>query len=317
MISLRQVLTLAIGLVVAESVLGQPSTCPFHTSAQQLLPLAGDGYALSDAELRSLDEIPTDSPIWPIATFLAGEHRWAKGERDADTFRNLVAWAYTDPYRDGWGGNSLAVFALWRWLSSLQTDEPSQAEVAKALKMGSTLLETRLSQGLAYRGAGRFYLLPSLPQLEEQVLRSLARLAWKQTKPDMAEQFFLEFLNVSTSEDFDEVESKIYSRLVDNGMFSEDRLSLYRGKRLIKLKAFDPALKHLTDALGSDDNQVRAEAGLLFAEHSRFRRPRLDNIQTLTEVIEIAKDPDLLQRGIGITVTLLHARRTIRLPQLP
>ena len=57
MMSVRQILTLVIGLVVTGSVIGQPSTCPLELSAQQLLPMSRDTYALSETELKSLGDV--------------------------------------------------------------------------------------------------------------------------------------------------------------------------------------------------------------------------------------------------------------------
>src|SRR5690606_38465941 len=86
-------------------------------------------------------------------------------------------------------------------------------------------------------------------------------------------------------------------------------------RRLLALRSFPRGLEYAETAYQTvTDPNIKAEAGLLLARHSRFDKPIREIIALLDDVIEHAAATDLQLDGLGLRATY-HARAA-RLPGL-
>ncbi len=241
--------------------------------------------------------ITKESPTWPIAKFLEGE--LGLTQRDTSlavgAYQELIDWALENSQNDQRGRIGLAVVAIWRQLRILKNSATvDRNQVELIIKETCQLLETRLTRGIF-----KDHLLTTLPQMEEDILRSLAVLAWKTGLREEAQRFFLDYLNVASEAELSPAETIIWNHLISSGYATYDRLVLLRGKRLHSLKRFDAALSFLNQARLSNSPQVRAEAGFYRADIMRTRNaPGSATLAVLNSVIEDATDPDLTQMAL-------------------
>jgi hypothetical protein len=93
-------------------------------------------------------------------------------------------------------------------LQILDRAAPSEtAEVDRALEVATALGGTRL-----YRGMVRVDpLQPGLPQLNEDVAKLSAHVAWKNDRKDAAKRRFLNYLTIASSPSLDDVDQQIYA----------------------------------------------------------------------------------------------------------
>ena len=207
-------------------------------------------------------------------------------------YRALVQWSTADPYKDGWGGSGLAAVALWRWLQIVgNSPNLNKQEVEQLLVSAQKMQQDRL-----FRGMVSTPLLESLPQVEEESGRTLARLAWLTGHRNEAVRLFLDYLQVARSKERNEVEQQIWRYLVETRQASNDRLALLVAIRLSTLGQRETAAAMLTTLLESTDSDVRARAGYhlaLLLKNKRGAHPMA--LDRLSKALEDAADPRLFQ----------------------
>jgi len=192
----------------------------------------------------------------------------------------------------------LAGVALWRWLV-LTSDNPNLdgSEAAKLITVSEKLKEARLMRGM-YEPA----VLSALPQLEEDTVRRLALLLWvtgEKDKKDQALRLFLEYLSLARTAELKPAEIPLMQELLLSSLASNDRLTLFRGKRMLSLGRYDEASKLLVEARRSQDPDVRNEAGLFLARLERFRGVQPATIvKLLDSVLQEATDPLIGQTAL-------------------
>jgi soluble lytic murein transglycosylase-like protein len=245
---------------------------------------------------NALNGIDPKDPIWPLQTFLIAEiHRQQNDDREASrVYTLLIDWAAKDPYKDGSMGSSLATVALWRWLTILSKGtEPVASEVSRAQFYYRKISTSRLVRG--------FYdtkIIGTLPQIEEDIIRQLALLHARVGKDKQARIYFLDYLRIAGSTEMEPMESKLFNQLIEAGL-SSDRINLMRAKRLYDLRRFEEALYLLNRLTQSEDQSVRAEAGLYHAYILWAKRePRSKVFSLLGSVAEDATDPNIAQEAI-------------------
>jgi len=252
-----------------------------------------------DETLLNYKEMERKDPMWPVYVFLTGEIFRLRGENSAarQAYQSLVEWASTDPYSDTWGGSGLVPVALWRWVRLLCIDkQPDPAEVSLLFRFSDRMKETRLTR-MMFDNPG--FVISTLPQLEEDILRYMAKAAYLAEEKNMAMQSFLKYLSIAGDPELNEVEQEIWNQLISQGMASEDRLNLLRGERMLQIKRFPEAENFLGKAVKSGDLQVRAEAGYHLAYIRKFKAfNRNEILNRLDTVLEDAADPDLIQKTL-------------------
>ena len=202
-------------------------------------------------------------PMWPVYAFLTAQTYESKGNsfKALGVYRDLVVWAASDPYRDKRGTNGLVSIALWRWTKSLiESKSLDTAQVEEVLSSATVLLRGRLIQGMFATE-----LLSSLPQLEEDLLKSLAVIAWRSSNRPRAQRLLLDYFAVARTDFLKPEEIAIRQAILDSHMASPDRLKLYQGKRLKVLGQREPAERLLREVCQGTDPQARAEAALYLA----------------------------------------------------
>jgi hypothetical protein len=143
----------------------------------ELLAATAQASRAAGVQDHTLEQVvagfPEGSANWPVALFVAAEINRLKDQhgRARDQYRMLAQWGAEDAINGGWGGSSLATFALWRWLTLLEVQPPSySAEVKKAIEVAKDLKASRFNKGIFYGPS------TALPRLEEDISRRLAKL---------------------------------------------------------------------------------------------------------------------------------------------
>jgi soluble lytic murein transglycosylase-like protein len=276
-----------------------------------LLAATREPALANSADLASrLSPAPaTNDASWPIHTFLAGEIHRLRGDAAAarTAWRALAEWAAANPYRDGTGGSSLATVALWRWLRALGEDpRPGADEAARLVEVAGHLRIAPLTRGLFEPSA-----LETLPQLEEDLARRLARLAWSLGQREAALRRFLDALALTRGTVLTPDEEDMRRALLASQLASERRLDLLRGKRLLALGRYEEADGLLAAARTSQEADVRSEAGLYLARLERIRDDRKKGLQrgqiaaALATVADETPDPEVAQRALFERAMLL------------
>lgn len=267
------------------------------TEWQQLLSAAQSIPNAKSPQAAALlqTSLATNKPMWPVDSFLRAESYRLQGDtqKARALYRALAEWGAQDPYEDGWGGDGLAAMALWRWIHiATAASSVDLEEVSRLLDCAEKLQPKRL-----IRGVYSTPLLTSLPQLEEESVRGLARLAWLAGQKNQAERLFLDYLQLARTRDRDAVEQEIWSHLVQSGQASEDRLSLLVAIRLNALGQQETAASMFRPLRESNDSMVRAQAGYYLAVLEQLRgAPRKAVLDMLSAALEDAADPRLSQQ---------------------
>ncbi len=261
--------------------------------------------------LAAIEKLDSGDPMWPVYAFLRGEAYRLQHQPESarQAYQTLVTWGAHDPYGDGWGGSSLINLALWRWLQMMQSDRPpcqngarscgSQAptplnhqDVQQLLNMADAIRQMRLPQGLFTVSA-----FCGLPQLEADIVRRLALLAWRIGQSDRATELFLDYLTLTDRAPAGVDEERLLNRVFRSGLATPGRLSLLQGKRLKSMGWRAEARLAFHQALDSQDAQVRAEARLHLAELLP-ESARSEAMTSLTSVIKTAANPHVVQQAL-------------------
>lgn len=263
---------------------------------------------------ESVDRLDDSSEMRPLHTFLIAEVLQLRGDEVSARrfYRSLAEWAASDPYEDNWGGSGLAAVSIWRWLQQVSTETcPDRDESLHFIEVADQLLNTRLVKGMFH--PYHTHLLCSMPLLEEDIRRNLAKLAWNVDARDKAGRLFLDYLEVTSIADLDSVENQIVDHLVLSRMVTRDHLGLFRGKRLISLGKYKKAYNILKRIHTESANlQVRAKAGLYMArvepilDEQKKVSKRDEVAELLGSVIENAGDPNVAQEALFDRAILLN-----------
>lgn len=297
---------LLICLAFCIGVYADNVSCPNADLAQ--LPILGtDGLKQVDAEaLAALENISASDPLWSYSNYLRAEI--ASLNHDPQTAFSLWRQMISnpeDPNSATRANSALTAAAFWRVLQAMDNaQELDTARVEEIVNLADAILNSRFARGLAGRGQLDMDLLPSLPQIEEASWRLLARVAWRNGLKDQAQHFFIEYLNLTVVDEFSGLDKELMDSLLESGLFSNERFLLFKAKRLIALKSFSKAREYAEKAYKTaKDVNIKAEAGLLLATHSRFEKPFEEIIGILNDVIEYAADPRLQFKALGLRAT--------------
>jgi len=253
----------------------------------------------------------TSEPLLPLYSFLFGEvyRRRVDPIHAVQWYRTLVEWAATDPYKDQQGASGLVAVAIWRWLqmSSTQASPPlTTSQFQQIITVWDQ--HARLLEGMFENSTGAF---TALPQLKEDIVRRLSALAWRLGKKDDARRFFLDYLAVATTTQFNESETLLLDEAVATQALSRAKVQLTLGKRLFALGKYDEAKEILQKVEQSNDPTATAEARLLLANvlnstaGTRCLTPEFTDL--IEKIVAEAKDPDVVQDAL-----LLRARKHVR-----
>lgn len=254
--------------------------------------------------LNEINSIATDekSVDWPIASFLSAELLRLQGatELSVKGYRRLMEWAISEAPNNGntyntfHNSSALTAIAAWRWLELIYTNNLSNKQnIEWFAKHIYPLRKTPLIQGMFSSP-----ILGHLPQIQEEGLRLLAILAYRNGLKKIAHRTFVSYLKVASTATLDEDSQHLMTELANAG-YSLPRVQLLRGKRLYNLKRYANAKKVLETAYDSDDLPVRAEAGLYLAQIMRINnKPFSQIVALLSDVINDAADPDIAQQAL-------------------
>ncbi|UPU37330.1 transglycosylase SLT domain-containing protein [Geomonas paludis] len=252
----------------------------------------------------------SDTPSWPVATFLTAEVYRLRGDlgKARKMYRELVVWAAADPYHDKLGGAGLVAAALLRWGQMVDLSSRSGAKDAERLLLiGPPLLEARLVSGMFTTDP----IAVGLPQLEGEIRRLFAVVAWRMGRKEEAGNLFFSYLKVGTTSGHSRQEEEILSYLVKEKGVAPEKVALYRGERLVVLGRYGAAALELAAAAKSKDLQVKVEADL---NREKLRRIVLrheplklcadsEAVALLTPAIQFATDPDVSQEASMLLAT--------------
>lgn len=262
-------------------------------------------------------------PMWPVARFASAEALMRTGqEMEALAgHRDLAEWSADDPYEDTWAGSGLGIISLWRWASLLEArDDINGAEVDRLLAAHAALER--------YRRLGErmfaFGFLDSLPQIEEDLYRRLALLAFRAERHDQAHVLFLRYLERSSTPTLSRREQEIVDHLEEENWASPAEIGLVRAKRLAALHRYDLAEEQLESLRRNESASVRARAGLELARLIRRTGRKLDKTKTmiqnvdavLEQVLEDARRPDLIQEALMFRVITFNRYGRERDPEI-
>jgi len=287
-------------LAVALASCGSKGNLPSRTAAEwrQMAEATENEETAKSQQVKDLlqKSLASDEPMWPVDTFLRAELYRLRGDTGEarKTYRALAEWGTTDPYKDGWGGSGLSVIALWRWVEISKNDSVvNDDEVAQILDCDRKLRSTRFATGMFSAP-----LLGTLPQMEEEIVRGLARLAWLARRKEEAERLFLQYLQLARTKERDEVEEQLWWNLLATKQASEDRLTLLVATRLSVLGQNPTAEAMFREILGSNDPEVRAQAEFHLASLERLsgKASRQAVVDRLTAALQDAADPQLSQQ---------------------
>jgi soluble lytic murein transglycosylase-like protein len=264
-------------------------------------PQAAAALDLAPYKYRDPAAMPANlAPMWPIYSFLLGEIFRIKGDtvQAQRMYQGLVEWGVANAPNHGWGGSGLVGLGLWRLLQiQAATATLPPADQERLLENGSMLLNTRLVRGMFET----LPVLPALPQLQEEILRSLVSLAWSIGKKTEAQRFFVEYISIARNGDLNPVETSLFDEAVASKELSPDLVALFFGKRLQKLGDADGSSQWLNRARESHVAQVRASASFYLASLQHRMGEKCGNpemSEMLATAIRDSSDPDIIQNAL-------------------
>ncbi|MGH7822171.1 MAG: tetratricopeptide repeat protein, partial [Candidatus Binatia bacterium] len=145
---------------------------------------------------------------------------------------------------------------------------------------------------------------PGLPQLDEEVTKLSAHVAWKSDRKDAAKRWFLNYLTIASSPSLDDVDRQILDEILASGMATRARLDLFRSKRLLTLvntsgqkdKAAAELERLWRDPTAPPD--VRADAGYELANYKRNQPDRVKVLGILDSVLGLAADSQVAEKAL-------------------
>ena len=257
-----RILDVVIVLICTSSCAGEATPGGAPDAALRLLRVATSSEA--GGEVVALEvfagQLDPRAPEWPVDAFLLAEAHLAREdvERAMELYRELIAWGAADPHGDQWGGSGLTVVALWRYVD-LVSGLP-ELKVADA----GWLLDLDLSRFRGRRLGGamfRFGFLDAIPQLEEDLLRKLARIADRVGRPGRAQSLFLDYLDIARDAELTAEDERLYETIIDAGLASRAGLAERRATRLealVQFSAAEDVWMGLLDAPDAPDRAVAA-----------------------------------------------------------
>jgi soluble lytic murein transglycosylase-like protein/TolA-binding protein len=263
-----------------------------------LLSAAGSANKARTLNLSRPNRISQTDPLWPVQTFLTGEVYRLRGEkRNArESFRTLAEWAAADPCQDGRGGSSLAIMGLWRWLQIMGDAPGTSDEFLRLADSYEKLKNTALTKGMFHlTGHGTFF--STLPQIQEDIRRRLAYLAWYFKQTEKARQYFSEYLQVARTQALDPIGEALMKDLLASDV-SSGQAHMMWAKRLYHLGLHDDAMEIFESLRDSKDLSIRSEAGLYLAKIKRIKRePRTDIMELLGTVYKEGS-PEIAEKAL-------------------
>lgn len=272
-------------------------------------PQAAAALDLSPYKYRDPATLPTNlAPMWPLYSFLLGEVFRLKGDavQAQNMYQGLVEWGVTHSSNHGWGGSGLVGLGLRRLLQiqATSTAIPPAAQ-ERLLENGAKLLQTRLVRGMFET----LPVLPALPQLKEEILRSLISLAWSLGKKTEAQRFFIEYISIARNGNLNPIETSLFEEAVASKVLSPDLVALYFGKRLQKLGDFEGSSAWLNKARESHVAQVRASASFYLANLQHCMGEKCGNaemFELLKTAIRDSSDPDIIQNALFLRAQIFR-----------
>jgi len=177
-------------------------------------------------------------------------------------FRDLAVWAASDqsvgPYKDRWGGSSLAAIGLWRWLQILDTHGGTAEEVEQALKVAAALQGTRLFAGMVRSG-----LLPALPLISKpRALQEVKRIvATAPEKSEMAARAYnLWGIILQDEKNFDDA-IEMYKRALNINQEAVYALTNI-GTVLSNKEKYEEGIKYYREAIKFNPSEAAAYSNL-------------------------------------------------------
>lgn len=249
-----------------------------------------------------------DQALWPLYTFMLGEVYRLRQEPDQarKCYQSVVKWAASDPYQDNWGGSGLASVALWRWLQLVQGSPQVAPDEAKEIfECAARLRKTRLMEEMFVTSG----CLIGLPQLEEQILRSMLALSLRLDKKKEAQEYFLDYLDKASIGQLNEAEQALKDELTAAGKISPGKVPLLLGKRLEMLGDFDGASEQFNRAMEQGETQIKAEVSYHLAQLQRLKGGKdicatPESLAFLQTTIKYGADPDLVQDALFLRAKL-------------
>ena len=247
------------------------------------------------------EQLDPRTPEWPIDAFLLAEAYLARDDvaRAMALYRELIVWGEADLYGDQWGGSGLTVVALWRYVDLVSgLPELNLADAGWLLDLDLSRFGDRRLGGAMFR----FGFLDAIPQLEEDLLRKLARLADRIGRSDRAQSLFLDYLDIARSAELTAEDERLYEAIIEAGLASRAGLAARRATRLealVQLGAAERVWVGLLDAPGAQDRAVAAAnlAGLT----SRLDRSA-EGMARVADLVDLAlantSDADVAQQAL-------------------
>ena len=233
------------------------------------------------------DQLDPRTPEWPVDAFLLAEAYLARDdvERAMALYRELIVWGEADLYGDQWGGSGLTVVALWRYVDLVSgLPELSLADAGWLLDLDLSRFGGRRLGGAMFR----FGFLDAIPQLEEDLIRKLARLADRVGRSGQAQSLFLDYLDIARGAELTSEDERLYEAIIDARLASRSGLAERRATRLealVQLGAAEDVWVGLLDAPDAPDRAVAAAnlAGLT----SRLDRSA-DGMARVANLVDLA-----------------------------
>ena len=298
-----RLLDVALALVCTSACVGEapPATAPDTTL--RLLRAATSTEAVGEPIALAVfaEQLDSRSPEWPLDAFLLAEVYLAREdvERATALYRELIAWGASDPYGDQWGGSGLTVAALWRYVDLVSgLPELNAADAEWLLDLDLSRFGGRRLGGAMFR----FGFLDAIPQLEEDLLRKLARLADRVGRSGRAQSLFLDYLDIARSTELTAEDERLYEEIIDAGLASRAGLAARRATRLEALVQLGAAEEVWVSLLDAPDEQDRAAAAANLAGLTSRLDRSAEGMARVADLVDMAlantTDADVAQQAL-------------------